>query len=145
MERLPRNQLYILNIGEIANYFQTTMSHYFPNELKFYSFEEEFNRLIALLEQSITEQEYWKQIEASGLWEPGDEYLALWEEVLGKFMDWFIYKLLSTIPDLERGQGRRGFQGIYFDYDDNYLYVLDARRMVNVPYQLYYKSQSKSR
>jgi hypothetical protein len=145
MVPLPRNQLYILQIGEIINYFQNTMSYYFPDHLKFYSFEEEFNRLIAVLEQSIPEQEYWKQIEASRPHELNDEAFALWEEVLSKFMEWFTQKLLMTIPDLERGYGRRGFQGIYFDYDDHYLYVLDARRMVNVPYQLYYKSQSRSR
>lgn len=143
MESLPNNRLYVLPLQPFQEYYQCELERIMldigcdittPT-----NFREDFQRVIDVIDKTLPEYLFWEWIDQTNDESSVNLYRqGLLAELMGRLVKTIVY-LIPNIYKIER----YGIPGILLDFDEEFIYVLDIRSDVHVPYPLYSKARRR--
>ena len=143
MESLPNNRLYVLHIDNFKDYYQCEIDRMMleigcdintPT-----TFQEDFQKVIDMIDGTIPEYTFWEWVDKT------NDQLSLdlnRNYILNRLLIMVINSILHCIPTIIK-MNRFHIPEILLDFDEEFLYVLDIRSDVHVPYPLYSKARRR--
>lgn len=143
MESLPNNRLYVLSIDNFKDYYQCEMDRVMLEVncdiMTPTTFQEDFQKVIEAIDGTLPEYLFWEWVDKT------NDQLSLDANrnvVLTRLIMMVINSIIYCIPSITKIQ-RYTIPGILLDFDEEFLYVLDIRSDVHVPYPLYSKARRR--
>lgn len=143
MESLPNNRLYVLSIDSFKDYYQCEMDRVMLESncdiMTPTTFQEDFQKVIEAIDGTLPEYLFWEWVDKT------NDQLSLDANrnvVLTQLIMMVINSIIYCIPSITKIQ-RYTIPGILLDFDEEFLYVLDIRSDVHVPYPLYSKARRR--
>ena len=143
MESLPNNRLYVLSIDSFKDYYQCEMDRMMLEMncdiMTPTTFQEDFQKVIETIDGTLPEYLFWEWVDKT------NDQLSLDANrnmVLTQLIMMVVNSIIYCIPSITKIQ-RYTIPGILLDFDEEFLYVLDIRSDVHVPYPLYSKARRR--
>ena len=143
MESLPNNRLYVISLQPFQDYYHCELERIildmncdFPTLT---NFQEDFQKIIDVVDSTLPEYLFWEWVDKTNDESSINAYRqGLLAELMGRLVKMIVY-LIPNIYKIER----YSIPGILLDFDESFIYVLDIRSDVHVPYPLYHKARRR--